>query len=423
MKARRLTPVLVLVVIAALLMPVSGHAQEGGIDDATEQEILSVLNHSDELDFTSISDLGYTESDGHANTLTITAQGTDGNTYVIELNSPEDRTDQAVEEYPAEYSMGGYGGTGLAPTFVAAWMQSHPGESLPPGGLNAAAQSAQWLVYTQDTFGGGTGSGTPAAPSTSQPPTVTPDMPTLTPGRPTPTSIPTITPGPTPIECPAPTVSQHSPTTELLYSEPPFPVVVGQGGSGLEIVVRITSYPAIYRWWTREVEREEQCIWHGDSVTGEPDESYCDCIPNNPDASGCWPGWAMEEVETREYCQEHSLAIPDPIVLSWCGGSAVLREASREWIETNLASKYPGARVHHPEWSVGCMGSPILTADKRYVLDATVRFPFEDPGWYDVAMSGRTQGTQFTPPRSFGWAPSEPQPVYLLDTSLLPSHP
>jgi hypothetical protein len=128
----------------------------------------------------------------------------------------------------------------------------------------------------------------------------------------------------------------------------------------------------------------------------------------------------METVEVEEYCQEHSIAIPDPILVDWCGATAVLHETSREWILTNLASKYPGAEVRHPEWSVRCYGDPILTANKRCILDATVHFPFEDPGWYDASMHGRTQGTQFTPPRSFSWVKPEPQPVYLLDTSLMP---
>lgn len=250
----------------------------------------------------------------------------------------------------------------------------------------------------------------PAGTPTSVPPTGTP--------RPTSTPHPTVTPMPTPVDCPPESISQRPPTVETLRIWPPNPVVKGQGGQGLSLTVRVTSYPVIHRWWTREERSTTECAWHGDSTTGQPDESVCECTPDG--SEGCWPGWGWETT-SEWYCQEHVEIIPDPIQAGAFQAHARLHKTSKEWIQTNLASKYPGARVRHPDWDVqgqpnagGCLG------DGRCILETVAYFPFEDPGWYTMWVDGWTVGTRYTPPRTYHYNLPDPQPVYLMDTTLIP---
>jgi hypothetical protein len=231
---------------------------------------------------------------------------------------------------------------------------------------------------------------------------------------PTPTPKPTATPMPTPPTCPPESISQRPPSMVLVETWPPNPVVVGQGGQGLDVTVRAVSHPVVHRWWTRE--REYTCTWWDVETYGEPWGHRGNCCPE--DLPTCDRG-RYYLVPGDWYCQEHVQLIPDPILIEYLGGTADLHESSIEWIESNLAGKYPGARVRHPRWGVAGEGRPYFTADWRCIVEATVHFPFVDPGWYDVAVHGQTAGTVFTPPRSFGWTMPEPQPVYLLDTMLI----
>lgn len=272
-------------------------------------------------------------------------------------------------------------------------------------------------VYDDDPFDP-TDDPTPVPDATGTPP------PTATP-RPTNTPYPTRTPEPTPINCPPPRVEQAPPSALTTEVWPPHPVVTGQGGQGFDITLTVISYPAIYRWWTQEWQME--CTWHEDPLDpGQPDTSVCGCVPGGGD--GCWPGWGLEKGEQR--CVEHREIYPDIIDMAALRGSATLHETSIEWIETDLAGKYPGAEVYKAHHSVGSHGAPVVLSDGRCVLIADVlHFPFQDPGYYDVAWTGRTSGTPYTPPRSFSDTyPSylarqgqEPEAlaVYLMDTSLI----
>jgi len=271
-------------------------------------------------------------------------------------------------------------------------------------------RTADWLmmyIYEDDPL-----------PSLDIPGTVTPEptgiSPTCTP-RPTPTARPTATPISTPVDCPPESISQRPPVALIGETWPPNPVVVGQGGQGLNISVRVVSYPVSHRWWTREQRSTTECVWHGNHVTGEPDESICECTPDR--SPGCWPGWGWETT-TEWYCQEHVEVIPDPIEADALQGHARLHETSIEWIRTDLANKYPGARVRHPNWDVQSDARPVLLSDGRCFVQTTLRFGFEDPGWYDVWVDGWTVGTRYTPPRTYDYRMPDPQPVYLIDTSL-----
>jgi hypothetical protein len=274
--------------------------------------------------------------------------------------------------------------------------------------LAAAGSLPLWqlaIIYPDDPFDP-TDDATPTPAATSTP------WPT---SLPTPTPRPTATPMPTPIACPPESISQQPPVMILIESHPPNPVVVGQGGQGLDVSVRAISYPVIHRWWTPE--REYECRWWDTDTYGAPwgHRGHC-CPDDNPD---CDRDHYYRVPEGDWYCQEHVQRIPDPILMEYLRGTADLHETSIAWIETDLAQKYPGARVRQPHWSVDGVGTPYFTADWRCIVEALVHFPFEDPGYYDVEVHGQTAGTIYTPPRSFSYVMEEPQAVYLMDTMLI----
>ena len=256
---------------------------------------------------------------------------------------------------------------------------------------------------------------TPSAPGSTPAATATP-RPTPT-RKPSPTPRPTATPQLTPIACPSDSFSQSPPRAVVLEKRPPFPVVKGQSGQGLYVTARVTSYPVIHRWWTREERNTSECTWHGDYVTGQPDESVCGCVPDG--GPGCWPGWGVDTT-SEQYCQEHVEAIPDPIDAEGFQVHARLRPNSKYWIEHILAVRYPGSTVSRPDWDVNGAGEPWLRNDGVYILETETHFWFEDPGWYDMWMDGWTVGTEYTNPRSYRYDWEEPQPCYLMEVSLIP---
>ena len=312
-----------------------------------------------------------------------------------------------------------------AALFTEAWQMMYGTEPPAlgmPGTTNEYDPSGWTIIRTDlDTY---TPPGsTPVPPGTLVPPstgTPRPPEPTRTP-RPTPTPRPTATPMPTPEECPPESISQQPPSAIILDASPPNPVVVGQGGKGLDITVRAVSYPVIHRWWTRE--REWVCQWWDVDTYGVPHPNNGrGCCPEDQqlpgggcgvDTGDCW--WVPGDWE----CVEHSEAIPDPILMDYFVATAFLRQSSIEWIQTDLASKYPGAEVKHPNWYIQPNANPVLLANGVCVVEGTAHFGFEDPGWYDVSIHGQTAGTIYTPPRSFGYTMPTPQPVYLMDTMLI----
>jgi hypothetical protein len=149
--------------------------------------------------------------------------------------------------------------------------------------LAAADSLPLWqlaIIYGDDPFDptdDPNGTATPQASSTP--------FPT---GRPTPTPQPTRAPLPTPPTCPPESISQQQPPAMILIeSHPPNPVVVGQGGQGLDVTVRAVSYPVIHRWWTREPEFE--CQSWDDEVYGvpHPNDGQCSSASLRRSASTC----------------------------------------------------------------------------------------------------------------------------------------
>lgn len=241
--------------------------------------------------------------------------------------------------------------------------------------------------------------------------------PTALPGTSTPVSStatpPPATPTPNDTTCPSDIIQQAPPRAERVGSFPPNPVVRGQGGQGLTITYRVTSFPVVRHWWEKVDNSHWGCV-HVESGF-EDDGRY----GVSPCAAG-WEGWETRWISDVK-CEERIQIIPDPIRVETFQAHARLRESSKRWIEGELQQRYPGARVRRPNWDVaGRVQTNGCAADGRCILVATVYFPFEDPGWYDIWAEGQTSGTPYTPPRTFRYQPSQPQAVYLMDSTLLP---
>ncbi len=255
----------------------------------------------------------------------------------------------------------------------------------------------------------------PTPPGTPVPPTSTPP--------PTPTPVPPHTPTPTATPqggCKESSLSRSGVGTILIEKiAPPNPVVVGQDPSkrGVDVHVRIVSPAVIYTYEKWEVVSSETRCCHTDPNTGwktcQDDKSPCD---------NGWTGWNRETTD-KWGCKEYKETYPDPVDLGTLQVKAVLTAESRDWINNELARKYPGAKVRHPEWELIPLGGwaryESTGGDQVYTLEATVgRIQLEDPGYYDLQVSGRTKGTPYTAAVSFGWK-GEPFDVVLIETALI----
>jgi hypothetical protein len=190
--------------------------------------------------------------------------------------------------------------------------------------------------------------------------------------------------------------------------------VVGQDpkreGIVYEIEVRIP--PVILRRYEKEPDRCEP-VPDADG-DGKPDRSGS-CWTQIGDPPVRWPG----DLKPGE-CRLVEERYPEPV--EGQGALAmILRKSSIEWIQGELAARYPGARVRMPRILVPIQGQGTVLGDKTFVLTARVNPKPVDPGFYDVEIAFNTSGTPVTAPRRIEWRtpPDRPQPVYLLETTLV----
>jgi hypothetical protein len=213
--------------------------------------------------------------------------------------------------------------------------------------------------------------------------------------------------------CPAPEAIRFDPAWRI-RSWPPNPVVAGQDpkreGIVYEIELRIP--PVIFRRYEKEPDRCEPVPdANGD---GKPDRSGS-CWTQIGDPPVRWPG----DLKPGE-CRLVEERYPEPV--EGQGALAmVLRKSSIEWIQNELAARYPGARVRMPRILLPVQGQGTVLADKTFVLTARVNPKPVDPGFYDVEIAFNTAGTPVTAPRRILWRtpPDRPQPVYLIETTLV----
>ncbi len=247
---------------------------------------------------------------------------------------------------------------------------------------------------------------TPAPTPTPRPmptprPTRQPTPPPTT-GRPTP-------PPPSDAGCP-PARYRRAQTTVRVDAAPNFPVVIGQDPREMGVVytVTVTVPPVVYeRWWKEPDRCEPVPDADGD---GAPDrEGNCTTWIGDPPVE--WPGDLVPG-----QCRLQQFILPDPVQGSG-RMEMVLRPASRRWIETELAAKYPGARVRRPEMRMVTRGRGYLRPDRTYVYRAVVNPKPVDPGIYDVTFLFRTRGTGVTRPLLL--RKEIAQKVYLIETGLV----
>ena len=170
-------------------------------------------------------------------------------------------------------------------------------------------------------------------------------------------------------------------------------MVIGQDESrrGVDVHVRIVSPAVIYTYEQYElISYRTQCCH---SMGGCKDADYDGCRYG-------WEGWSRRTTQEWD-CRQYRGTYADPVDLGTLQVRAVLTAESRAWIVDELALKYPGAKVRHPDWELipedGWAAHERIGGDKVYTLDATIRYiPFEDPGRYGMRVSGRTTGTPYT---------------------------
>jgi hypothetical protein len=203
---------------------------------------------------------------------------------------------------------------------------------------------------------------------------------------------------PPPSTCQAPEVLPGSISATSALLAPKNPVVVGQDPSrrGLDLFFTLTIAPTTYHFWKWEVvSTQKLCNLDGVTLENCPaanivDHDNYDCI-----------------MHTQQYCESANLAT----------ASMNLTPTSRDWIQNDLGAIYPGAYIHHPNWSFtgnkgGCSGVTFIWRLTQTHIQA------EDPGYYSLSVSGRTNGTPVSPPRSFA-VPAGQVGVYLIQTTII----
>jgi len=222
---------------------------------------------------------------------------------------------------------------------------------------------------------------------------------------PTPRPEPTPTSGNPNEQCPATRTTTTPPDTKV-WVEPPYPVVIAQDPEkkGVDVHVQITSYPVHYEWqeWEK-VSSERHCAWDPDpNVKDDGDKD-----PNTPGTqTACnlgWDDWRYHSYD-KYGCIWHDTWVPDPIDTSSISLWAVLTQSSRQWITEELAVKYPGLGLRHPDWqNLFPAWDVSYYDDMTYVATTVINIPIEDPGIYDLSLSGRTSGTRYSGPLPFGF--------------------
>ncbi len=240
----------------------------------------------------------------------------------------------------------------------------------------------------------------------------------------TPTPMPTPTPqGEDEPKCPDPSVYEP-PIIISTYWRPQNPVVVGQDpdAQGIEFVVNAQIPPVEYHWWER--------VWGKVCAPGVDWRGYATCSYNDEDGhwEDAWEDCQGDRADNPRlrcrkddgtegtrvaFCKEHVARYRDGI--DTVRVIADLSQNSIDWINTDLAARYPGATVRHPHWDVTAGGAIFGSGGSFF--SGVVRIPVEDPGWYDTRAIVTTTGTAVSEPRTAEWKGRAP--VYLKETTII----
>ena len=185
------------------------------------------------------------------------------------------------------------------------------------------------------------------------------------------TAVPPQQPTPPPSNCPGSSVKLGAISAGGQEVYPPFPLVVGQdpNKTGVTISAYASVAPTIYTYYTQE-----------------PDQK---CVPGpGPNGYDC-AGGHKEVVGYK--CVQHTQSFSECI--AGASASTSLSQASRDWILHTLSIRYPQAYIHQPYFSLGGSGCAWHASGSSLQID--------DPGIWNISVSGRTSGTPVSGPRSF----------------------
>ncbi len=224
--------------------------------------------------------------------------------------------------------------------------------------LNSASESDQnlyllALLYTPDQCGMAPGG------------CVTQNLPPDTPPIKTP---------PPPTQCPSPKVIPGAITSGGGKTYPPYPIVVGQdpNKTGVTMQFHASVAPTIYITYQQV-----------------PIKS-CESGPISGGAYDC--GGGTGHLETTGFrCVQRSQSFNECI--AGAAGSISLAQSSRDWILGELQLHFPGAYIHKLFFSFGGGGCAWSARGNAQI---------DDPGFWDIAIAGRTSGTPVSAPRGFG---------------------
>jgi len=207
--------------------------------------------------------------------------------------------------------------------------------------------------------------------------------------EPTATDDPFVTPPP-PASCPGISVSQAAPTMSIAPGDPPYPVVVGQDPDkrGADVTGQITLPPIIVTWYEPRYEQDWGCVG-----------------PKFPGDAPCVRG-RRQMVTYLAECIAHHEAVPEQITS--VVATATLSAASRNWISSDLGSKWYGAYIHQGSFNLMAFGASGTSCSVDGVCRAVIEargVPFADPGYFDLLLRVSTNGAfwrgqRVTAPRS-----------------------
>ena len=204
-------------------------------------------------------------------------------------------------------------------------------------------------------------------------------------------------------KCNAPVITSGEISAQAQSIAPNYPLVVGQDEAkrGVDLHYYLSIAPTTYQYQTYDVVgHHEQCdVW---DVLGNCTHS---------------------KTITDYSCRDHTAVVPETV--SQILPKASLSANSRAWISGELAQRYPGAAVRHPDWVWGYAGPSYGSLNgNTYVWNFDVKnVQVVDPGIYQMLVTGMTSGTQFgnigsTKPRAINFAPATFK-VYLSQAEII----
>ncbi len=266
------------------------------------------------------------------------------------------------------------------------------------GGLGGQGGSCDWSTDCYTTLPGVEPPPFEICVGPNCPPTNPTAIPAST-SQPTaqPTAVPTLQPTAIlSVECPPDlTISQEDPASTIVVEKlsPNFPVVVGQDPekTGVTLSVGMTVPPVYVSYNVLREYTEDRCEWGGQGYPGDT----CGGTKSSE--------WHIVQTILRR-CERQTDTYVDR--LRSLEIRADLAQASIDWINGELAARYPGAHVYQGNWrlfpDMPGIGGP--SADLTAFAMQWERLQIRDPGKYIVNVQGATTGTPYTAPRPFAFS-------------------